>query len=914
MNLLWQGQEPPPSFWQANGDKILVALITAVITLLLQRVLPKIWKKVSGWFVALGLGFRKRYLRALADEHGRLHLIGIRTRGRLNPPRLREVFISLRVGRPGQEDGETPLDWAQIFQAQRAEEKRVVLLGEPGAGKSTLLDYLVLVFAGEVNHPLRRQLGQPLPLYARLREVGEERSLEDLLFRPDVIGPPPRGYFERQLRAGRCVVLLDGLDEVLDAQQHEQVVREIKRLTHDYPDNWFVVTCREAGWREQLPGFRLYSLRPLEEDEIRGFILNWYREVLRADALASRERELSEQERRHIEQRAREQAEAQAADLWQALQKNSGLLRTARTPLILSLITLVHYVRQTELPKGRAQLYRRCLEILLEEWDLEDKRLQIPNRPSLGDKILALQHIAFHFARQQLLEMDAAGLEALLEPLLPQFSVSITARDFIQHIYERSGVLVEKRIGHYGFAHRALQDYLTATYIVEHGLDDLLLEHAGEEPWHEVLRIAIGLLPTERAERLLQELLRRGEHDPYNLALAGWSLAEDVQVGESLREEVRGRLFRSLERQPEGSLAAAYLAALGEAAPEELQHWMRHILSGRDPALRRWLLGLLPELLPSDVAPLLPLLLSLAAEEGEALALRVEALNALGRLRLRPGGEVWETLARLRQHQEGSLRQAATFAWCGLGRYEALGLVRVPAGTFLMGSDPQRDPNADKDEQPQHTVYLPEYYIGRAPVTVAEFREFVEATGYRLQDQDALKGPEDYPVRWVTWYDALAYARWRGMSLPSEAEWEKAARGTDGRIYPWGDEWLPNHANTSEYWERKGRKGPTPVGMFSPQGDSPYGCVDMSGNVWEWTRSLWGKDWEKPDFGYPYDPADGRENLDASRDARRVVRGGSFFLNRRFARAAVRDGSVPLNGVWNHGIRVVVVPVSASDL
>ncbi|NPA93215.1 MAG: formylglycine-generating enzyme family protein, partial [Chloroflexi bacterium] len=228
-------------------------------------------------------------------------------------------------------------------------------------------------------------------------------------------------------------------------------------------------------------------------------------------------------------------------------------------------------------------------------------------------------------------------------------------------------------------------------------------------------------------------------------------------------------------------------------------------------------------------------------------------------------------------------------------------------------------------EQPQHALYLPEYYIGRAPVTVAEFRAFVEATGYQPTDGDALKGGGDHPVRWVTWYDALAYARWRGMTLPSEAEWEKAARGTDGRIYPWGDEWLPDHANTEEYWKEGGRgfwrrlrarqinPGPTPVGTFSPQGDSPYGCVDMSGNVWEWTRSLWGEDWIKPDYGYPYDPADGREDLDAPPSVHRVLRGGSFVNNLRGARAAVRLRNAPLNRNWNRGIRVVVVPVSAAS-
>jgi formylglycine-generating enzyme required for sulfatase activity len=122
---------------------------------------------------------------------------------------------------------------------------------------------------------------------------------------------------------------------------------------------------------------------------------------------------------------------------------------------------------------------------------------------------------------------------------------------------------------------------------------------------------------------------------------------------------------------------------------------------------------------------------------------------------------------------------------------------------------------------------------------------------------------------YVTWHDAMAYCRWlarvtgRAYRLPSEAEWEKAARGTDGRIWPWGNKWDSKRCNSRE----GGPGNTTPVGQYSPQGDSPYGCVDMAGNVWEWTLSLL-KD-------YPYDPKDGRE--DAQAEGRRRLRGGAFF-------------------------------------
>jgi formylglycine-generating enzyme required for sulfatase activity len=208
---------------------------------------------------------------------------------------------------------------------------------------------------------------------------------------------------------------------------------------------------------------------------------------------------------------------------------------------------------------------------------------------------------------------------------------------------------------------------------------------------------------------------------------------------------------------------------------------------------------------------------------------------------------------------------------------------------------------------------LPTYYVSRYPVTVAQFRAFVEDSGYRV-DERSLNDPDNHPVRWVRWDDAVAYCRWLtkklrdvgGVSeplrtwlqdegyqvrLPSEAEWEKAARGTDGRRYPWGADLDSNKAN----YRDTGIGDTSAVGCF-PGGMSPYGVEEMSGNVWEWTRSLW-KD-------YPYDPTDGREDPDAKDN--RVLRGGSWRPHRRCARCAYRSWDLPVGFSPDLGFRVVV--------
>jgi iron(II)-dependent oxidoreductase len=220
-------------------------------------------------------------------------------------------------------------------------------------------------------------------------------------------------------------------------------------------------------------------------------------------------------------------------------------------------------------------------------------------------------------------------------------------------------------------------------------------------------------------------------------------------------------------------------------------------------------------------------------------------------------------------------------------------------------------------EKPVHRVYVAEFRIARVPVTNAQYSLYVKDTkatppsDWRGGQPPA--GKENHPVVNVSWHDAQAYCRWLGaktgkaVRLPTEAEWEKAARGDkDKRAYPWGDDWEALRCNSEEL----GLGDTSPVGLFL-KGASPYGVLDMTGNVWEWTSSLWGKDVSKPDFKYPYNPKDGREELSAPNDMHRVLRGGSFDLNRRIARCAVRLGNYPNNWLWLGylGFRVVVSPL-----
>jgi formylglycine-generating enzyme required for sulfatase activity len=237
---------------------------------------------------------------------------------------------------------------------------------------------------------------------------------------------------------------------------------------------------------------------------------------------------------------------------------------------------------------------------------------------------------------------------------------------------------------------------------------------------------------------------------------------------------------------------------------------------------------------------------------------------------------------------------------------EASDMIQVPAGMFLMGSN-----DGLEDEKPQHKVNLREFFIDRNQVTNSQFARFLNAVGpqgtrgekyYDVDDSDARihrheskwgadAGHENRPVVEASWFGAIAYCAWAGKRLPTEAEWEKAARGTDGRKYPWGND----RPDGSRAHFNSGWNDFRDVGSF-PKGASPYGVLDMAGNGWEWVTSAY-----KP---YPYDPLDGREDL--TQDQVRGTRGGGQDSRAEELTATQRGRHVsrnPRGGHHNIGFR-----------
>lgn len=259
-------------------------------------------------------------------------------------------------------------------------------------------------------------------------------------------------------------------------------------------------------------------------------------------------------------------------------------------------------------------------------------------------------------------------------------------------------------------------------------------------------------------------------------------------------------------------------------------------------------------------------------------------------------------------------------------------MVLIPAGEFLMGS-PEDGASFD-DERPQRRVYLRSFLIDRYEVTNARYKPFLDATGHSEPNHQKLEfrlwfhgrpfpGSEQHPVVNVNWWDAVAYCQWLGKRLPTEAEWEKAARGTDGRRYPWGNNWEFTKVNSASYWaghtiefkdgvewtafwvsgdgarisHERGIRGEVltlPVGNF-PEGVSPYGLFDMAGNASEWVQ-----DWYEP---YAYLNAPLSDPQGPNGQLLKVVRGGSWLKPARNIRTSDRDYGFPADRASGIGFR-----------
>lgn len=576
---------------------------------------------------------------------------------------------------------------------------------------------------------LQRATRYPLPGYLTLNNAtGDGRPLTAHLAETLAVVPAAQRLLARKLEHGECVLLLDALDEVVEPGAHRRVLDEIARLKKAYGTrNEIVVSSRIAGYRHTLDGYLPLEVQPFDSGQVRHFVEAWFTAGDSAAAPAP--------------------AGGGAAGLLQVLERNPRLAALAANPLLVSLISLL-YEKDWRLPEQRVDLYEQCVTLLSEIWD-QRRGVERPARFAPAQKRRLLTALAAHLQRSGTRVFEGGDLFAALDDLAPLAGVAVAeAPALVDEILAHSGLLRRKSRSAYDFVHLSFQEYFAARDFLARGAGDELLAHIGEAWWREVIRLYAAMAP--QAPQLLTALRSA------DLLLAAGCLADSCDPGTSefaaCANGIVGDLVRRLHDEAPGRQAAADALA-------EVGRW------GANDALR----AAFGDAGRSELA--LPALLALARGGDPA------TLQAL----LTDHGRVLRLLHRELPGAGGGVRTRI------LALLERLGqpLVYVPAGDFWMGDD-----GGVADERPRHRVTLAEYWIDRHPVTNAQYAAFVEASGYRAQGpwrDEFGAGKERHPVVLVTWEDACAYAEWCGKHLPSEAQWEKAARGSDGRTWPWGN-------------------------------------------------------------------------------------------------------------------------------
>ncbi len=866
------------------------------------------------------------YLRAVMDDYRHFRFRGLDTRANnIAPPELDQAFISLQLAPETEPDARLRPDkgaaeFARNVMREHAEpidlahalehSPRLAIVGAAGSGKSTGLQWAGLAvarariepnalkdepraFVTTVQHKLIPIL---LPLRAfndHCAERKQKRTAAALLaFCAEYIAEKhpsldlPADYFEKHLRGNGMLVMFDGVDEVAldDRTAVRAAMEDFVREFSANARNRYLVTSRERAYEgiARVAGFRVCEVQNLEETQRDTLITSWCRAVYPSP----------------------DEAAASARDLIRRLNTADERVRAlAVTPLMTTIFALVHYDRNKELPKQRAELYEHAVHILLTETSYKDT----PAPSDWQQRRDYLAAIAF--------EMHAQKLDELLEEELidvcwhafgsDEKSARKTARAFLSAVADRGGLLEEEN-GKYGFfTHRTFREFLAGRYLAEEKSEReqraFLGTRLGDDQWVEPTLLAAGYLAIDgkrRANEFVMRLAALGETDTERAYALTWA-------GLALADLPTDRIFPETHARVSQALLEFF-----QANPPRVE-----------PRLRR------------------PLGLALGAV-GDPRFMRAQIVIGSG------AGWRFPALITI---------PAGEFLM-GTSDAEADALQKQNAGTW-------------DDEKPQRRVYVSEFEIGKYPITNQDFRAFWHADGYEDEtlwsadgwkwrkgklDADLSVYSKDYqetvkywldgrpvekrgepffwrdpqwnapnlPVVGVTWFEAEAFCKWltrmsnqgnKGTGkqviwrLPTEAEWEKAARGPQNYLWSWGNEWDANKCNS----EASKFNATSPVGMY-PDGTwkdekGNVGPLDMMGNVWEWCGDWWQGDLYETRANElvkdPRGPASGNV---------RVVRGGSWNNARRYCRAAYRYGDVPVGFYDYLGFRVVVVPLPRS--
>ncbi|MBS1825491.1 MAG: SUMF1/EgtB/PvdO family nonheme iron enzyme [Acidobacteria bacterium] len=728
--------------------------------------------KIRGWFekylkahfpIAGGkavAGDPTRYNQKLREETSYFEVQGLEVGdSKVYRWPIEEFYIPLTTA------GSVPL--VEALSAHR----KLFVVGDPGAGKSTFLRLMAYRACNEYAG------GGPLPLLIGASALAEfVKGSSDLSadwiaqFAGSQCEKNNRElgaeYFRAVLKAGRCLVLIDGMDETPDERQRGRLAKLIQNAALAYDKCRFVVTSRPEG-KVPIADFAETQISDLEPDAIRAFLAKLAKHLYSTDG----DRALTFQ-----------------AELEKAVDGRREIRKMTRNPVMLTALVVLQH-NNVKLPEKRAELYGSILGWLSKQRAKDDRLPAKECLLRLRELALAMQNA--EGGRRKQVTVHWAG-----EQLAHRFGGREKAEHFLRAEQMDSGIVVS-RGKELAYWHLTFQEYLAA--------------------WE----------------------------------IAGWADGDQHKLLVS-----SGKIHAPEWRET----VLLYTAMLHEAGAPKVDALLKEILDKMGPGLadRAKCVGLIGALLRDLVGYEVT-----DPRYAESLCLVMDIFDK-------------EKSKGVRF--EDRLAAAEALGVAGDPRIVEQEWVRIPeTRNYWIGA--KSDDKEAWEDEPLREVNLAEFRIGKYPVTVLQYAEFVEdgTTPDRVPERwEEQQEHPNWPVVNVTWHQATAYCEWAGVRLPTEEEWERAARGPECTKYPWGNKDIdPSRAN---YDMKVGK--PTPVGLY-PSGASAEGALDLIGNVLEWTSS----EWEKGSGTY-------------------VWRGGSFLSNRRYARASCRNYYLPLGQYLYLGFRV----------
>ncbi len=497
-------------------------------------------------------GFGRRYRKQLIYRHRVSQSPGLRIQGAVTPD-LENVFVEPHLApRAPHEVSPDPLrksaatghhDVWKLLASDLDAYRCLAILGPPGCGKSTLLQHLALTFAGGRQRRFERRCQARLPILLALRDQAAAvaalapPTLAELVSAIETreTGSPPAGWFERQLRRGRCLVLLDGLDEVADRERRGAMATWIDRQVRLYGGCRFLVTCRPQGYRTNpLHQATCLEMQPFTFGQVDCFVRGWY---AAHEALSSAPDETAADS-----SVAQSSAEARGEDLVRRLRQSPALVALAVHPLLLTMIVISHRYRG-RLPERRADLYAEICEVLLGRWQSAEGLSQPLAAPQLRG---VLQVLAFHMMQTQKREIATAEVRGVVGRALLELAVpgGVSPDELLRGVEKGSGLLLEREAGLYSFTHLTFQEYLAARHVVEHLGAVAVLGHVGDPWWHETLRL---MSAQSDATELVHTCLEEHGASIEALTLANECLHEAPAVDPEVRRRLEHRLIDGLE-------------------------------------------------------------------------------------------------------------------------------------------------------------------------------------------------------------------------------------------------------------------------------------------------------------------------------------------------------------------------------